>query len=202
MQQSCFLSSPIWRFFKAKITFSYRSSGIGNVTVSVPSSGWWRFFSVASNKFFTSILDFLHIRKCAFTVSAPADQRQPQIRTLTFVRIPAALDDRRRVRVRPQRRCVKARFPVVFCTFQFESLLNAKKPGLSKSPGFLQCITLSVPSWAVVPAPDLAEAARSAPARCAAAFPPHMKVSRHPPAQTHRHPGSWQAVRLKRGADG
>ena len=55
------------------------------------------FFSVASNTFFTSLLDFLHIRKCALTVSAPADEREAHIRALTLVRIPAALDSRRRI---------------------------------------------------------------------------------------------------------
>ena len=75
-----------------------------------------RFFSVASNMLITSILNFLHIRKRTLAIAAPANQSQAHIRTLTLVRIPAALYRWRRGGVRPQRRRVETRPAIFFLT--------------------------------------------------------------------------------------
>ena len=72
------------------------------------------FLSVASNTFFTSVFNFLHIREGTLAIAAPANQSQAHIRTLTLVRIPAALYRWRRIWVRPQRRRVETRPPIFF----------------------------------------------------------------------------------------
>ena len=74
------------------------------------------FLSVASNTFFTSVFNFLHIREGTLAIAAPANQSQAHIRTLTLVRIPAALYRWRRIWVRPQRRCVETRPSIFFLT--------------------------------------------------------------------------------------
>ena len=74
------------------------------------------FLSVASNTFFTSVFNFLHIREGTLAIAAPANQSQPHIRTLALVRIPAALYRWRRIWMRPQRRRVETRPPIFFLT--------------------------------------------------------------------------------------
>ena len=74
------------------------------------------FLSVASNTFFTSVFNFLHIREDTLAIAAPANQSQAHIRALTLVRIPAALYRWRRIWVRPQRRRVETRPPIFFLT--------------------------------------------------------------------------------------
>jgi len=62
----------------------------------------------------TSVLNFLHIREGTLAIAAPAHERQPHIRALTLVRIPTALDNRRRIWMRPQRRRMETRLPIFF----------------------------------------------------------------------------------------
>ena len=146
------------------------------------------FFSVASNTFFTSLFNFLHIREGTLAIAAPANQSQAHIRTLALVRIPAALYRWRRIWVRPQRRRVETRPPIFFLTVFHKFLPKRRKAGTSEKKSRLPAnITLSVPLCGAAPVPPAAEAVRSAPARCTAAFPPHTKASRRPPAQTRRH---------------
>ena len=90
------------------------------------------FFSVASNTFFTSLFNFLHIREGTLAIAAPANQSQAHIRTLTLVRIPTALNGWRRVRMRPQRRRVETRPPIFFLTVFHKFLPERKKAETSK----------------------------------------------------------------------
>jgi len=62
----------------------------------------------------TSVLNFLHVCEIALAVAAVADKCLPQVRALSFMRIPAALYRRRRVWMRLQRRRVETRFPIFF----------------------------------------------------------------------------------------
>ena len=135
------------------------------------------FLSVASNTFFTSLFNFLHIREGTLAIAAPANQSQAHIRTLALVRIPAALYRWRRVWMRPQRRRVETRLPIFFLTVFHKFLPKRRKAGTSEKKSRLPAnITLSVPSLNAVPAsaPSAAEAVRSAPERCGAAFRRHM----------------------------
>ena len=50
-----------------------------------------------------------------------ADECLPQVRALPFVRIPAALDGRRRVGVRGQGRLVILPSPIIFCMLHSDS---------------------------------------------------------------------------------
>ena len=69
----------------------------------------------------TPVLDFLYIREVAFAVAAIADKCLPQVWTLTFVRVPTALNGRRRVRVRGQGRLVILPSPIIFCMLHSDS---------------------------------------------------------------------------------
>ena len=103
--------------------------------------------------------------------------------------------------MRPQRRRVETRPPIFFLTVFHKFLPKRRKAGTSEKKSRLPAnITLSAPLWGVDSVPAVAEAVRSAPAHCGAAFPRHTRVSRHPPAQTHTRSGSQQAARLKKGA--
>ena len=56
------------------------------------------------------------------------------IRTLALVWVPAALDSRRRARMRPQRRRVETRPPIFFLTVFHKFLPKRRKAGTSKIP--------------------------------------------------------------------
>ena len=87
------------------------------------------------------------------------------------------------------------------CLCFIKSLPERKKAWTSEKKSRLPAnITLSVPLLSAAPVPPAAKAAQSAPAHFGAAFLRHTRASRHPPAQTHRHPGSRQAAHPKKGA--
>ena len=109
------------------------------------------FFSVASNTFFTSLFNFLHIREGTLAIAAPANQSQAHIRTLALVRIPAALYRWRRIWMRPQRRRVETRPPIFFLTVFHKFLPERKKAETSKrNLGSLQILHCLFHCWALL----------------------------------------------------
>ena len=101
----CRYSSPAFShlrfgdFSKQKSRSRIVLPGLEMKSSAIPTLADCGFSALLQTSPLTSIFDFLHIRKGTLAIAAPADQRQPQIRTLTFIWIPTALNGWRRVRV-------------------------------------------------------------------------------------------------------